>query len=460
MIKNTFNLLAVLFGIAAVLVSSTPVVQAQVTYVGPSGIPVYGTAPAPTTNLQPNTPAYVGPAGIPVYTPFVTPVPIPQPVQNPPSYYYGPSGIPVYFAPNTTPTQYCPGFLGIPWPCRTNPPLPTPPVPCYCPLIVGGPPCSCNPNPRPPYYPTPTPYPVVPRPTPTVFPTIPQPTQGGPSYYYSPAGIPVYLTRTASAAQIQPPLATPLPVPQFSLGPAPSFSLAPSSFPSLPRFSPRPADGVYVILGDSIAAGAYGFPSYPNIYEDNLENTNQKELDSRNLARSGWHSSHLAAALQQDPLFQQNIAEADVITINIGGNDLRAARDQYYAGTCGGADNQDCLRRAVRAFDANWDVITSEINSRKPAGAIVRVTDLYNPYVREDMAQGTFSILQPYFDQVNTQIYNSGLPVAQVRDAFNGSNGLTDPADLGFISADGYHPNSAGHRVIAAKLAELGTSLP
>ena len=31
--------------------------------------------------------------------------------------------------------------------------------------------------------------------------------------------------------------------------------------------------------------------------------------------------------------------EAEIVTWNIGGNDLRAARNSYKKGTCGGVDN-------------------------------------------------------------------------------------------------------------------------
>lgn len=248
------------------------------------------------------------------------------------------------------------------------------------------------------------------------------------------------------------------PVPTFTIQPLPC-----DFFPSL--VCPRPADGVYLILGDSLALGLYGTPGYAAIFEDYLENASGIELDSRNLARSGWHSSHLAAALQHDPLLRQQVAVADIITWNIGGNDLRAARDLYHRGECGGTDNEQCLRRVVTAFRNNWSVIVGELQTLRKSSAVPVVTmDLYNPFVKEDMARGTFKILDPYFDQVNTYITTSlktaGVPFARISSVFNGPNGLEDPADMGFISFDGYHPNSAGHRVIADQLLRLDIPLP
>lgn len=244
------------------------------------------------------------------------------------------------------------------------------------------------------------------------------------------------------------------PVPSFTIPPLPC-----DFFPSLA--CPRPADGIYIVLGDSLALGFYGTPGYASIFEDKLEFARNIELDSRQLGRAGWHSSHLAAALEYDPLFRQNVAEADVITWNIGGNDLRTARDLFHQGQCGGADNQECLRRAVTAFKNNWSVIIREIKTlRKTDSVLIRTMDLYNPFVKEDMARGTFVVLDWYFDEVNTYIASSlqqaGILFAHVSVAFNGPNGLEDPADKGFISFDGYHPNSAGHRVIADQLLRTG----
>lgn len=273
---------------------------------------------------------------------------------------------------------------------------------------------------------------------------------------------------TAPQAKFNPITPTPRSNPCDSgLCPVPTFTISPIPCEYLPSFiCPRPADGVYLILGDSLALGLYGLPGYADIFEDYIEDTAGIELDSRNLARSGWHSSQLAAALQHDPLFRKQIAKADVITWNIGGNDLRIARDLFHQGRCGGEDNQQCLRHAVTAFRNNWNVIISELQAlRKSQQSTIRTMNLYNPYVKEDMARGTFAVLDPYFDQANTHIASSlirtDISLAPISIAFNGPRGLEDPADKGFIAFDGYHPNAAGHRVIAKQLIQLGLpSLP
>ncbi len=149
-----------------------------------------------------------------------------------------------------------------------------------------------------------------------------------------------------------------------------------------------------------------------------------------------------------------------MLTWDIGGDDLANAHDNYTKGTCGGTDNQDCLRNAVATFEQNWDAIISNIlQLRSTSNTIIRTMDIYNPYVASDMQAGIFDTLEPYLDEVNNHIHSTasanGIPVANVHQAFNGADGKTDPGTLGLIAVDGFHPNDAGHKVIADQLRAL-----
>lgn len=225
---------------------------------------------------------------------------------------------------------------------------------------------------------------------------------------------------------------------------------------------------IYTALGDSIAVGLVAIEGYVNQYEDFIENDNNVSVDSQNRAQSGATSQDLRISLQQNASLRQDLSEANFITWNIGGNDLRAARDLYKAGSCGGIDNQECLRQAVSNFRQNWDGIVNEITSLKKPDAVIRSMDVYYPYVNEDRSVDTwpndggrndYEELLPYLNQVNQHIASSlqsrNIPYARVYAAFN-ENGTIDPSDRGYISFDGYHPNSTGHNVIASLLRQLG----
>jgi lysophospholipase L1-like esterase len=231
-----------------------------------------------------------------------------------------------------------------------------------------------------------------------------------------------------------------------------------------------PASWDYVALGDSLATGFGAFKGYVPRYEAYVETDTGVAVTRTNLGQNKWTSSQLLSALRTDPTFRRATREADVVTWNIGGNDLRAARTSYKNGTCGGVDNQDCLRASVATLKTNWTAITAEVlELRSTSNTIVRTMDIYNPYVRTDIVSDTwqkdggmndFEVFKRYLDRVNRHIattsYTEGIPYAQVHLASNGTLGDEDPRSKGYLSFDGLHPNSTGHRIIAGELRTLG----
>jgi lysophospholipase L1-like esterase len=231
-----------------------------------------------------------------------------------------------------------------------------------------------------------------------------------------------------------------------------------------------PASWDYVALGDSLATGFGAFKGYVPLYEAHVETDTGVAVTRTNLGQNGWTSSQLLSALRNDPTFRRATREAEIVTWNIGGNDLRAARNSYKKGTCGGADNQDCLRAGVAKLKTNWDAITAEVlELRATSNTIVRTMDIYNPYVRTDKISDTsqndggmndFQVFKRYVDQVNYHIattsYTSGIPYAEVYLTFNGTTGDEDLKSMGYLSFYGVHPNNSGHRIIADELRKLG----
>lgn len=220
----------------------------------------------------------------------------------------------------------------------------------------------------------------------------------------------------------------------------------------------------YVALGDSLATGYGATQGYVYRYADFLEVDTGTTIDVYNLGVNGMTSGRLRAEIEDNRSVKDTIGQAEIITINIGANDLLWARWSYHTGSCGGADNQDCLRQAVGDFQANWDAILADVtNLRSPEAAIIRTMDFYNPSVDVDKAMGgrpnDFEVFKKYLEQVNSHIAKSsavyGIPRAEVYEAFNGPNGDEDPSTKGYMSSDGVHPNDDGHAVIARSLRRL-----
>ncbi len=216
----------------------------------------------------------------------------------------------------------------------------------------------------------------------------------------------------------------------------------------------------YVALGNSLGFGLWDFSrgGYVYRYGAMLAADTGATVSLINLSVPGWTSSELLNALRTSWTFRLSVASAQVVTWDIGGNDLLRARDRYSAGTCGGLDNQQCLRDAVTTFAGNWSAIVREIvRLRGGRPTVYRTMDLYYPFVAQDAARGRLSVLLPYLKQTNDIINSTGCGVrtAQVYQAFNGSYAAPLQPSL-YLSFDGYHPNATGHAVITGQLRALG----
>ncbi len=224
----------------------------------------------------------------------------------------------------------------------------------------------------------------------------------------------------------------------------------------------------YTAIGDSLAFGTGAAnPSvggYVPRFRDKLQLVTGQSISVQNFGVFGQFSGQLLSELQSNATIRTSLQNADVITLNIGGNDLGLARLQYRNNTCGGLDGQDCLRSAANSLKLNWNTIVSEIRTLNHS-ADVRTIDIYYPAVDFDSTQDSFpddgglndfQVLTIYLNDVNTHISgNAGsnhIKRGHVRDAFNGAGGNTDPNAAGLLSGDLTHPNDTGHELIATLL--------
>jgi lysophospholipase L1-like esterase len=198
----------------------------------------------------------------------------------------------------------------------------------------------------------------------------------------------------------------------------------------------------YVALGDSLAAGVGARRGYVPRYAEHLQRDTDANVRVTNLGVSGQTSSQLRHSLRTDPEIRKALRGAEVVTLNIGLNDLGQARSAYESGTCGGSHNRACLREVVDKVERNWDAIIHEISSlRSSEDTIIRILGLgYTP-----RTEGVFG---PYLARVMRHIdsaaIDADIPYAEVRLADEG------------MSADGLHPNDKGYRLIADRLRTFG----
>jgi len=212
----------------------------------------------------------------------------------------------------------------------------------------------------------------------------------------------------------------------------------------------------YVAIGDSLATGAGAERGYAERYAEQLDADTEATLHFANLARDGATSADLLAGLRDDPRFAAALSGADVVTINIGGNDLLGAQQQIAMGQC---VDDACLHEVVDTLAQNWDAIIAELDTLVPADTALVTMDLYNPFVADMRALGVLERLTPFLDTVNAHIRHSaeqnGMTVVPVHETFNGGDGMGDPAVQGLIAPDRVHPSDAGHAAIAELLADV-----
>jgi lysophospholipase L1-like esterase len=235
-----------------------------------------------------------------------------------------------------------------------------------------------------------------------------------------------------------------------------------SGTPATPPPAPAPAlDWDYVALGDSLAFGVAAQQGYVPRYAEFIRSDTRANLRVTNFGVPGWTSADLLDALRNNAAIRNVVMNAEVVTFDIGGNDLLSARRRFLDGSCGGPENLDCFRITVDEFKNNWDGILVEILALRSRDAtVLRTMDVYNPFVAEQKALGIFDRLKPYLDEVNLHIASTattaGIPYARVYAAFNGPNGEEDAVAKGYIAADLVHANDLGHMVMAEALRATG----
>ena len=90
----------------------------------------------------------------------------------------------------------------------------------------------------------------------------------------------------------------------------------------------------YTALGDSLASGLIAQEGYVTRYANYVNVDTGATVNTTNLGVPGWHSGDLLNALQNDAAFRASIQSAQVVTFDIGGNDVANAHDHYVQGIC------------------------------------------------------------------------------------------------------------------------------
>ncbi len=256
----------------------------------------------------------------------------------------------------------------------------------------------------------------------------------------------------------------------------------------------------YLALGDSISAG-YGLDNpeedgFTALLADALSETYSTEVTLTNEAVSGLTAANLYVLLETG-MYDDVVAEADVITLTIGGNDMMAAFYEYLTAaynTANGTDytsayiqlvlaypsgdnafialallnlatadgfadgllSSDLFADALNEYAEDLAAIGSYIRGINTDAVIITATQ-YNPYRWLGSSNICVSVSDTFergTDALNSVIRETAAgfssAIAEVSQAFASSEeNLCNAYVQGYSYNLDFHPNTAGHAVIA-----------
>lgn len=208
---------------------------------------------------------------------------------------------------------------------------------------------------------------------------------------------------------------------------------------------------IYASLGDSIAYGKDASPYWGYVYQFyRYLCTKCYGLRLLMLARSGLTSRGLLTQLQYSINAKRIISKSSIITISIGGNNLRKSTNRNYT-----AIDPNLMEMGIKSFSSDWPGILHIIRDVLNSKAVIYVMTLYNPYRFDDPLYHTANVA---VQSINSIIKNEWLiekykyNVVDVYRLFEKNelknwNGFTAPKR-------NPHPNNEGHTQIALLHAE------
>jgi hypothetical protein len=215
--------------------------------------------------------------------------------------------------------------------------------------------------------------------------------------------------------------------------------------------------GLYIALGDSIAAGNGAstlLTSYVELYYGYLESNGSGITDLLNRSQAGDTSTDLRNQQLGRAVAAINASsDTKVVTIDIGSNDI-FGRGIFYDPNCATANAPACR------FAGNLRAILAALNAalaNDPGDETVQVMEYYNSDIGTLSESTTRQLLLGSDGKVDCSGTGAALGLNDLIHCISIEQGATpvdvlpifDAAGETFIALDHIHPNDAGHLAIA-----------
>ncbi|MFC7370138.1 SGNH/GDSL hydrolase family protein [Fictibacillus iocasae] len=198
-------------------------------------------------------------------------------------------------------------------------------------------------------------------------------------------------------------------------------------------------------LGDSLTRGTGddNGKGYVGYLIEQLKKKSDKDISIANSAIKGERSDGLLEQLKQ-PQIQRQIANADVIVMTIGGNDLFRGGEALENLETGGLEENKVQ------YIKNLEAIYTAIRKQNPQAEIFHV-GLYNPFINMQDADLTTGAVRDWnFAAADTAAKFEKIVYVPTFDLFQ-------LRAENYLYSDQFHPNAEGYKLIAERVASLIT---
>lgn len=227
-----------------------------------------------------------------------------------------------------------------------------------------------------------------------------------------------------------------------------------------PAVSAESSDGVnYLALGDSLAAGVSPentiSSGYADLTADAFKEENLLGTYSKEFAVSGYTTQNVLDDLTTKSDVQAAIAEADLITISAGANDL-LKEGKFDPDKNIFELDQAVVPAKLQTIAENYAKILQAINTANP-DAEVYVMGYYFPfpYIADEQKPQLIELTQTLNQTIQTAVTAQGATFVPIYDKFG------DGPKQYIPSPTNIHPNIAGYQLMSDALIEtIANSLP
>jgi lysophospholipase L1-like esterase len=194
-------------------------------------------------------------------------------------------------------------------------------------------------------------------------------------------------------------------------------------------------------LGDSLARGtgdAEGL-GFAGRLADLLEERSGRQVELVNQGVNGLTSEQLEASLKQGAV-REEIKSADMLLVSIGGNDLFRGGE-----TLGNLDGK-LIGQIQADYNRRLQSILTQIRGLNP-NARINLVGLYNPFIEWKDSAATSKFVRDWnYAAGETASSFPGVVLVPTFDLFQ-------LQVRNYLSADQFHPNGDGYRLIAERMS-------